>query len=167
MKRELHKAFSYVTPGERLEQAERWRDFNLRLPFFRLGDEASDAAGEAIQSFYGDDILDTLTKTAYYAKCERDYAEELRRELLRRLKSTRAGGKAKRRPTEDWHSSCRAQLAKLLKDNPRRKRSLEQIARDLPPIKTAKKTIAIRTIREFLSKDPVAKQLLLRKLAGN
>jgi hypothetical protein len=167
MKRELHKAFSYVTPGERLEHAERWRDFKLRLPLFRLGDEASDAAGEAIQSFYGDDILDTLNKTAHYAKRERDYAEALRRELLRRLKLTRKGGKAKRRPTEDWHLICRAQLAKLLKDNPRVKRlSLEQIARDLPPIKTAKKTIAIRTIREFLSKDHEA-QLLLGKLAGD
>lgn len=156
MKRELHKAFSYVTPGERLEQADSWYDYSSP-PFA--------AAREAVQSFYGDDILDILNKTAYYAACERDYAEELRRELSRRMKLTSAGGKGKRRPTEDWHLICRAQLAKLLKDNPRRKRlSLEQIARDLQPIKTAKKTIAIRTIREFLGKDHEAK-LLLRKVA--
>jgi hypothetical protein len=157
MKRELHKAFNFVLPGERLD-ADRWRDFNLRLPFFRLGDEASDAAGEAIQSFYGDDILDILNKTAYYAACERAYAEELRRELSRRLKLTSAGGKAKRHPTEDWHSICRAQL----KETPRRKRSLEQVARALQPIivQATKHNIAIRTIREFLGKDREAQRLL-------
>jgi hypothetical protein len=47
MKRELHKAFNFVLPGERLD-ADRWRDFNLRLPFFRLGDEASDAARASV-----------------------------------------------------------------------------------------------------------------------
>lgn len=156
MKRELRKAFNFVLPGERLGRPDSWYDYSS---------PPSDAAREAVQSFYGDDILDILNKTAYYAACERDYAETLQRELSRRLKLTSAGGKAKRHPTEDWHTICRAQLAKLLKDNPRVKRlSLEQIARDLPPIKTAKKTIAIRTIRDFLSKDPEA-QRLLEKLA--
>jgi hypothetical protein len=152
MKRELHKAFNFVLPGERLEHADSWYDYSS---------PPREAAREAVQSFYRDDIFDTLNKTAYYAACERDYAEALRRELSRRLQLTSAGGKGKRRPTEDWHTICRAQLAKLLKDNPRMKRlSLEQIARDLPPIKTVKKTIAVRTIREFLGKDHEAQFLL-------
>jgi hypothetical protein len=166
MKRELRKALDCVYPGTNLKHSAPLDGYKLASPLKALANSAFWAARDAEKSLYQDDLLAIINKVAYYAKCEHDYAEQLRLDLQRHLERTPAGGRAPRRPTEDWHSACLTELAKLLaRSHPS---SLTGVARALQPKAkiAAKKNIAVRTIREFLSKDRRA-QHRLRNSAGN